>query len=63
MTKTNHYYIKTNEIKRYHRFNFRKDKLIQMGFNPFLSESKIMSNIGYLKLFDAGNKKYEKILL
>jgi len=63
ITKPNYYYIKPNEIKRYHRFNFRKDKLIQMGFDSFLSESKIMSNIGYLKLFDAGNKKYEKILL
>ena len=62
ITKPNYHYIKPNEIKRYHRFNFRKDRLIKMGFDPFLTESKIMSDIGYLKLFDAGNKKYEKII-
>jgi very-short-patch-repair endonuclease len=59
-TKVNYHYVKPNENKRLHRFNFRKDKLIKLGFDKNKSEKEIMSNLGYFRVYDAGNKKFEK---
>lgn len=52
----NYYYI-INGI-RYHRFNFRKDKLIKEGFDSSKTEDIIMKERGYLKIWNAGNKKW-----
>ena len=42
---------------REHRFNWRKQKLIQMGFDINKTEEEIMSEIVYYRIYNAGNKK------
>ena len=59
-TGTNYYWCKDGV--RYHRFNFRKDKLVKDGFDKNKSESEIMYNRGYFKLYDGGSKKWELCL-
>lgn len=56
-TGANYYYCKDG--KRYHRFNFRKDKLVSMGFSINETESVIMKRMNYIKLYDCGNIKFE----
>lgn len=46
--------------KRKHRFNFRKDKIVNEN-NKHLTEIEIMHQNGYLRCFDSGNLKYKKI--
>lgn len=53
----NYYWCKSNI--RYHRFNFRKDKLIKDGFDKDKTEDIIMTERGYYKLWDFGNLKWE----
>ena len=43
---------------RENRFNWRKDKLVKMGYDKTLTETKIMHSLGYWRCFDAGNKKW-----
>jgi hypothetical protein len=43
---------------RYHRFNFRKDKLIKKGADINKLEHEIMEEKGYLRVWSAGNKKW-----
>jgi hypothetical protein len=43
---------------RSHRFNWRKQKLVQLGFNSTKSEEEIMSELGYWRIYNAGNKKW-----
>ena len=43
---------------RYHRFNFRKDKLVSKGADPNKFEHEIMEEMGYLRVWSAGNKKW-----
>ena len=57
-TKPNYWYFKKNELIRHHRFNFRKDVLISMGFVPSKSEREIMIERKYLRVYDCGNLKY-----
>lgn len=56
-TKPNYYYTK-KYVKREHRYNFRKDKLVKMGHDPLKSETQIMFEIGYDRVWDTGNLKY-----
>lgn len=44
---------------KHHRYNFRKDKLVKEGADKNKSESQIMSERGYWKIWDSGNLKYE----
>ena len=53
----NYYWCKGNI--RYHRYNYRKDKLVRQGYDPKKSESVIMTERGYFKLWDHGNRKWE----
>lgn len=57
----NYWYFKVGErpLKRYHRFNFTKQKLIKAGHDPKLTEWQIMQSIGYDKIYDCGNYKFE----
>lgn len=55
-TPPNYWYVVNN--KRYHRYNFRKDKLVRDGFDPNLSEREIMFNRGIYRIYDCGNKKW-----
>lgn len=43
---------------RYHRFNFRKDKLVKQGGDSNKFEHEIMEEMGYLRVWSAGNKKW-----
>lgn len=43
---------------RYHRFRFRKDKLIKEGFDCNKTEIEIMHSRDYYRLFDCGSKKW-----
>lgn len=43
---------------REHRFNWRKQKLIKLGYDPNKTEEEIMSELGYYRIYNAGNKKW-----
>lgn len=55
--KPNYFWCKGNI--RFHRFNFRKDKLIKEGFDPNKTEYEIMTERKYYRLWDFGNLKWE----
>lgn len=56
-TTPGYWYVKGNA--RYHRYGFRKDKLVTQGHDPSLTENQIMENLGYLKIWDCGHDKWE----
>lgn len=56
-TKANYWYVKGT--KRTSRFNHTKGILVKQGHNPNKSETQIMQELGYYRIFDAGNYKYE----
>ena len=41
-----------------HRFNWRKQKLIELGYDHNKTEEEIMSELGYYRVYNAGNKKW-----
>ena len=43
---------------REHRFNWRKQKLIKLGYDDRKTEEEIMSELGYYRIYNAGNKKW-----
>ena len=51
------YWYIINEIRE-HRFNWRKSKLVSMGYDKNKTEFEIMLENGYNKIFNAGNKKW-----
>ena len=61
-SKTSYWYIDPKTLQRYHRTNFTKSRLVKEGFDPSKSESQIMFERGYLKIYDSGQQKwvYEK---
>ena len=56
------YWYIDKDMNRYHRYNFRKDQLIREGFDASKSESTIMKERGYYKIFDTGQTKWVKEL-
>ena len=56
------YWYIDKDMNRYHRYNFRKDHLIREGFDASKSESTIMKERGYYKIFDTGQTKWVKEL-
>jgi len=60
-TKPNYWYFEKNNLKQYHRFNFRKNVLISDGFNAEKTEHEIMLERDYLCIYDCGNLKFEYI--
>lgn len=52
-----YWYIDEN-MKRYHRFNFTKGRLVKEGADPNLSESQIMSQLGFIRIYDSGQSKW-----
>jgi hypothetical protein len=56
-TNPNYWYVK--KYKREHRFNFRKQKLIEMGGDPNKTEWEIMREAKYDRIWDCGHLKYE----
>ena len=58
ITKPNYYYVVNN--KRSSRFNWRKSELVKKGYDSNLTESEIMDNLGYNKVYDCGSFLFEK---
>jgi len=61
---THHYYNKELGAKRFNRVQFQKHKLLEKfkdddRVKPEMSESQIMQILGYEKIWDCGNWKYE----
>lgn len=56
-TGVNYFWCK-DKVRNY-RFNFRKDKLVSMGYDSNKTEAEIMREIGYFKVWDAGSKRWE----
>jgi len=56
-TVPDYWYIKSQ--RRLHRFNFAKHRLVKMGYDKNKTESQIMKEIGYGKIYDCGSLKYE----
>lgn len=44
--------------KREHRFNWRKSKLVKMGYDANKTEEEIMLELGYYRVYNGGNKKW-----
>jgi hypothetical protein len=51
------YWYVVNGIRK-HRFNFRKHKLVKNGFDSYKTEEEIMSEQGYFRVYNSGNKKW-----
>ena len=50
-----YWYIEYSTLKRYHRYNFRKVKLKEMGFDTTSNtEEEIMKTLPYYKIYDTG---------
>lgn len=47
--------------ERYHRYNFRKQKLKDLGCDISKTEWEIMEELGYYKIWDCGVSRYEKV--
>jgi hypothetical protein len=45
-------------VPEHHRFKFNKKKLISEGQDPSKTESEIMNDLGYYKIFGAGIKTW-----
>jgi hypothetical protein len=56
-TQPNYFY--TRGSTRYGRFAFRKDRLVSKGYDKSKTEKQIMSELGYLRIYDCGCHKFE----
>lgn len=56
-TNPNYFYIKGG--KRYNRFSYRKDVLIDKGHDSNKTEMEIMKSLGYNRIYDCGSMKFE----
>jgi hypothetical protein len=59
-TEPNYWYFHKDVGIRINRWNFRKDKLIKEGFNEQLTETEIMKDRGYYRIFDCGSYLFYK---
>ena len=48
--------------KREHRSNWTKNRLIKLGLDKSLTEQEMMIQLGFIKISNGGNKKWEFIL-
>ena len=59
-----YWYVNQQTFERFHRFNFRKAKLKEMGFNiEHNTESQIMLELPYWKIYDSGTIRWVKTIL
>jgi len=56
-TSPNYFYIRGS--LRYGRFAFRKDRLVSKGHDKSKTERQIMSELGYMRIYDCGCHKFE----
>ena len=58
-----YWYVNQQTFERFHRFNFRKAKLKEMGFDTVhKTESQIMSELPYWKIYDSGTIRWVKTI-
>lgn len=64
LTKTNTpaYWYTLDFKERLYRYNFRKQILVENGADPDLSESQIMQQLGYVRIWDCGTLRFEMYL-
>ena len=64
LTKTNTpaYWYTLDFKQRLYRYNFRKQILVSNGANPDMSESQIMKELGYTRIWDCGTLRFELYL-
>lgn len=53
-----YWYISPKANKLFHRFTFSKQKLIAKGYDACMTESEITKDMGLLKLWDCGKRKW-----
>lgn len=59
-----YWYIQQGTFERFHRYNFRKDKLKEMGYDIInLTEREIMSSLPYYRIYDSGTIRWVYELL
>jgi hypothetical protein len=62
LTKPNYFYVERNNyLIRLNRLNFTKNKLVRRGFNPEITETKIMFENNYDRLWDCGSMKFKLV--
>jgi very-short-patch-repair endonuclease len=60
VSQPNYFYLAKNDfINRLNRYNFMKHKLVKMGYDPSKTESQIMRENGYTKIWDCGTLKFK----
>ena len=57
--KYSYWYLKPREHKLYHRFSFSKQKLVAQGYDSNKTEALIAKEIGLLKVWDCGKRKWK----
>jgi hypothetical protein len=58
-TRPNYWYVKNGV--REHRFLYRKDVLVRQGEDPIKSESSIMEERGFTRIYDCGSYKFRMV--
>jgi hypothetical protein len=59
-TQPNYWYLNLSiNNERIHRYNFRKDVLVKEGFDRKKTESQIMLDRGFDRIWDCGSMKFE----
>jgi hypothetical protein len=57
ISKPNYWYFKSSK-GRENRFNYRKDVLVKQGYSKEKSESTIMRERGFARIYDCGNMRF-----
>jgi hypothetical protein len=58
-TEPNYWYFKSSsQLKRHHRFNFRKAKLVSEGYDSDKTEWEIMQERNFDRIWDCGTMKF-----
>ena len=53
-----YWYLKPKEERLLHRFNFAKQKLLKLGYDQTLTEREITKQMGLLKIWDCGKRRW-----
>jgi G:T-mismatch repair DNA endonuclease (very short patch repair protein) len=56
---TSYWYIKNGTLERFHRYNFRKSRLKELGYDvDNLTEREIMEKLPYTRIYDSGTIRW-----
>lgn len=53
-----YWYLRPHTERLYHRYNFAKHKLVEQGYDPAKTERQITLEMGLLKIWDCGKKRW-----